>query len=130
MSTVGHRSRILIVDDDYDIRTSISAVLEEQGYSTVAVENGWEALEWMKHALPALILLDVMMPVMNGCQFRIEQMKSAAWRDIPVIVMTAKGQDELMREGMPLEGTQLVRKPFDLKTLLALVERCGLAPSG
>ena len=76
-------------------------------------------------ALPVLILLDVMMPLMNGVQFRIEQKKNPAWSELAVVVMTATGQEQMLSKdgGRELAGVPYLRKPIDLKTLLDLVRR-------
>src|SRR5262245_22499124 len=81
---------ILIVDDDSDLRETIREVLDDEGYETAAAGNGAEALAWLREApLPALILLDLMMPLMDGWRFREEQLKDDRIAAIPVIVMTA-----------------------------------------
>jgi CheY-like chemotaxis protein len=121
---------ILVVDDDRDIRDSLIEVLEGEGYQVASAGNGQEALDYLKDAapLPAVILLDIMMPLMNGIQFRVEQKKNLSWSKIAVIVMTAIARGELASklDGVELDGTQIdgmqyLRKPIDLRTLLELV---------
>ena len=84
--------QILVVDDDTDLRETLGELLTEGGFDARLAENGRVALEVLRSGThhPRLILLDLMMPEMNGWQFREEQLKDEALREIPVIVMTAK----------------------------------------
>src|SRR3569832_407091 len=95
-SVVRMRSRpgrsILIVDDDVDIRVTISLILEDEGYAVASAANGEEALRYLRsHPSPSLILLDLMMPGMDGVEFRAEQQRDAQLSGIPVVVVTASG---------------------------------------
>jgi CheY-like chemotaxis protein len=84
------RDYILVVEDDKDLRDSLCEALELEGYAAVAAENGQAALRHLATgAQPCMILLDLMMPVMDGWTFRQELLKDAACAEIPVIVMTA-----------------------------------------
>lgn len=113
---------ILLAEDDYDLREAMIDVLELEGYSVKAVPNGLEALEWLlgTSAPPSLIFLDLMMPVMDGWQFRLEQLARPALASIPVVVLSAN-------EEIPVDdGVLRLRKPARSKALLALVARyCG-----
>lgn len=81
---------ILVVEDDQDLRDSLCQALELEGYAAVSAENGQVALRHLATgAMPCVILLDLMMPVMDGWTFRQEMLKDPAWAAIPVIVMTA-----------------------------------------
>ena len=132
MTSPTPKRSVLLVEDDRDIRESLVEILQGQGYLATGAENGCVALDHLKQAsrLPALILLDVMMPRMNGIQFRKEQRGTPALSAIPVIIMTATGRDELSAmlsavqlDGQELDGMQYMRKPLDLVTLLALIAR-------
>lgn len=84
------RHRILVVDDDIDLRETLISVLEESGYDVVGAENGVAALSALRTGpRPSLVLLDLMMPVMDGPTFRLEQLKDPAIADIPVVVISA-----------------------------------------
>jgi len=83
-------SDVLIVEDDAGTRDLLRRLLEGEGWTVATAENGRVALEALDRRTPSLILLDLMMPVMDGCQFATELRKREAWRDIPVIVLTAK----------------------------------------
>ena len=92
MTGTADRSRdyILVVEDDKDLRDSLCEALELEGYVAVSAENGQAALRHLATgAQPCMILLDLMMPVMDGWTFRQELLKDAASAAIPVIVMTA-----------------------------------------
>lgn len=114
---------ILVVDDDADIREALVDVLSDHGYRASAVSNGREALETLRRSslLPNLILLDLMMPVMDGTQFRREQLQDPALRDVPVIVISA-GND-LDQHAGTVGVADTMRKPIDLERLLATIAR-------
>ena len=118
------RSPIFVVDDDTDLREVIGELLVDEGYATHLFENGRAALDLLRDGVrPQLILLDLMMPGMNGWQFREEQLRDAALRDIPVVVMTAsRGFDDA-----PFAEAEILYKPVGLAEILAAVERNALA---
>jgi CheY-like chemotaxis protein len=112
-------SGILIVDDDPDIRDSLKEVLEDEGYEVNGVANGREALDYLRRApRPCVILLDLMMPVMDGWQFRKEQKQDPAIANIPLIVITATGKRPVL-----IDADELVMKPLDLGRLFEAIER-------
>jgi CheY-like chemotaxis protein len=110
---------ILIVDDDADIRTVLTEFLESEGYSTATAANGQDALTYLHHhPRTSVVLLDLMMPVMNGYQFIAARQQDAAVAAIPVVVMTARGA-----VGTGLGGvTKVLPKPMDLDDLLATLQ--------
>ncbi len=112
---------IVVVDDDTDLRETLGELLVEEGYDARLFENGRVALEFLRHETddPQLILLDLMMPEMNGWQFREEQLKDDRLREIPVIVMTASRG----LEGDPLRAREVLYKPIGLGELISAVER-------
>ena len=110
---------ILIVDDDPDIRDSLREVLEDEGYTVNTVGNGREALDYLHRSpRPCVILLDLMMPVMDGWQFRREQKQDPAIATIPLIVITATGKRPVL-----IDADELVMKPLDLGRLFEAIER-------
>ena len=111
---------VLIVDDDPDIRDSLREVLEDEGYEVATVANGREALDHLKasNPRPCVILLDLMMPVMDGWQFRKEQKQDPEIAGIPLVVITATGTRPVL-----IDAAELVMKPLDLERLLQAVER-------
>jgi len=113
---------ILVVDDDRDIRDSLVELLTEHGYPAIGAGNGVEALEVLRASAspPALILLDLMMPVMDGRGFREEQLKNPAWTMIPVIVISAYNDVEQQARALALDH---LRKPLAMRPLMDAVRR-------
>ena len=116
------RKRVLLVEDDRDVREALMQVLEFEGYEVASAENGLEAMERLRqHALPSVILLDLMMPVMDGRQFRVAQLQDPAVAGIPVIVISADGQVEQKIAGLGIAA--YLRKPIEVEDLLELIGR-------
>src|SRR5262245_37939716 len=114
---------ILVVDDDSRIRCGLEYLLRQEGYRVTAVANGQEALASLRSQTPPdLILLDLMMPVMDGFEFRIRQLQEPGPAAIPVIVLSA-GAD-VQRKPETLHVAACVSKPIDPDALLALVACC------
>jgi CheY-like chemotaxis protein len=119
-TTGGKPSLVLLVEDDVDLRETTAMLLEDEGYQVAAVENGLEALNHLLDGpLPGVILLDMLMPVMNGWEFRAHQQRDPRLAAIPVVVITAS-RDHLPSALFP-EGSAVLRKPFVLEELLANV---------
>ncbi|GGX78673.1 response regulator [Massilia dura] len=111
---------ILIVDDDADIRSVLSEFLEEEGYATATAPNGREALSYLqKHPETSVVLLDLMMPVMNGFQFRASQKSTPAVAAVPVVVMTARGAFDPAE----MDVQCVLAKPLDLDLLVASLDQ-------
>ena len=109
---------VLIVEDDLDTREMLGRFLELEGYKVETAENGKRALERLGSGVGAcVILLDLMMPVMDGWQFRQEQVRDAALADIPVIVVSAAGRERLEK----IHANAYLSKPVDLDELLGCV---------
>ena len=119
---IARERRVLVVEDDPDVRSMISILLGLEGYDVSSAENGQEALDLL-HAgqRPQLILLDLMMPVMNGWQFRAAQVRDPELADIPAVVIS--GGDRIAEHTRALGATDYLRKPIDLDVLLATVQR-------
>lgn len=107
---------ILLVEDDRDVRDSMVEALEEAGYTVLGAEDGLEALRLLQRHLPRVILLDLMMPNMDGFQFRVEQKKRAEWARIPVVVITAEGRVD--ERAPSIDTAELLPKPIKLERLL------------
>jgi CheY-like chemotaxis protein len=121
-------ARILIADDDPDVRESLRLLLELHGHSVEEARNGREALSRLDHeAPPCLILLDLMMPVMDGWQFRRAQLQNPALAGVPVVVISAV-PSHLQREN-ELAVHRVFTKPFDYDALLMEVDAiCASRP--
>jgi CheY-like chemotaxis protein len=110
---------VLVVDDDPGIQMSLEDVLVDCGYSVAVAENGRDALDYLRRSpAPDVVLLDLMMPVLDGWGFRVAQREDPALRDIPVIVMSAGAHAAAVEE---LGAAAFIRKPFSLDDLLALI---------
>src|SRR4051794_28430872 len=115
---------ILIIDDDPPILTGLSEFLQGEGYDVAIAGDGRAALDQLRRGLrPSVIILDLMMPVMDGWDFRHEQLNDAELREIPVIVITATGFSEQSVKAQ-LGVAELVAKPPSPAHLLAAIERC------
>jgi CheY-like chemotaxis protein len=112
--------RILIVDDDEELRETLGELLSEEGFEIVEAGDGADALTRLsKEAHPNLILLDLMMPNMDGWQFHRELQKNGALASIPVVVMTAAGQ----RISNTIDVKDVLHKPFTLDEVIAIISR-------
>lgn len=119
----GEHCPVLIVEDDADLREMMAQLLALEGFQAAAVSNGREALTYLEHGhRPDLILLDLMMPVMDGWEFRRRQVQDQAIAGVPVVVLSALDP----ARGSDLGGTAFLKKPLDFDRLLDLVRRfCG-----
>lgn len=119
MSETG--ATILLVDDNSDILEVIRVILETEGYRVATASNGVEALEQLRDGLvPQLIILDLSMPVMNGWEFRDQQLADPALRDIPTIIYSAVGS--VQRESVgALRVLGAFDKGADFSAMLRLV---------
>ncbi|HEV3256987.1 MAG TPA: response regulator [Gemmataceae bacterium] len=117
---------ILVIEDDDITREGIGVVLRREGYTVVGVGSGREALLCLRRGLaPSLILLDIMMPDIDGWQFMQARMRDAALAGIPVVVTTALGVSS-PEWAASLGAVGLLRKPFDADLLAQAVKRwCG-----
>lgn len=109
---------ILIVDDVAEHRFTLKARLEFEGFAVMTAKDGEEALEKIPQTRPDLVLMDVMMPGLNGCQVCLKLRRDPQTRDIPVIMVTAKSQqnDKLLAEDVG--ANDYITKPFDMNALI------------
>jgi CheY-like chemotaxis protein len=111
---------VLLIDDDEDVREVVAMVLEDVGLRVVMASNGREGLDRLRTGpRPDVILLDLMMPVMDGYRFRAEQVQDAALATIPTLIFTAGGIGPRVEA---LGAAALIRKPVDFKTLVKVIE--------
>ena len=112
------KTTILTADDDPQLLRLISRNLQFEGYDVIAVSDGQQALEQIEHHVPDVVLLDVMMPKMDGftvCQ-RVREFST-----VPIIIVTARGQDQDKIRGLDLGADDYLTKPFSVDELLARV---------
>jgi CheY-like chemotaxis protein len=114
---------VLLVEDDRDVRASTTESLEDEGFTVVGAETVDEGLDRLRQGMsPAVILLDLMMPVRNGWDFRREQLADPALRHIPVVIITASGIGvESIRKDMG--DVELVAKPYSSQSLVQAIGR-------
>ena len=129
MDGAGVRGEVLVVEDDFAIGEALRELLENEGYGVTWASNGLEALAYLRTRTPGLILLDLMMPVMDGWEFRTAQRGDPALARVPVIVLSA--DHGLERKISDLSVQAWLPKPFALDALLAAVsQHCSRAAPG
>ncbi len=113
---------ILIIEDDVTSREVVGQILAAKGYAMATAKDGKQALLYLRQHRPSLILLDLMMPVMDGYEFRRRQLQDAGLASIPVVVLSAKGDDAERADA--LGGVVgYLQKPIDPAEVVAAVER-------
>jgi len=110
---------VLVVDDELDIREAVTEVLSYEGHEVITACEGTEALRKCQALQPDLVLLDLMMPGMNGWEFRLAQLRDPTIADIPVVVLSALGRVS------SIDALAFLPKPFGLDDLLDLVRRAA-----
>ena len=113
--------KILIADDESDIRVLVRFILERQGFEVVEASNGIEAVTVARQELPDLILLDVRMPGMTGNEVSQHLKETEATKDIPVVFLSASSQASEVAEGLESGAVAYVTKPFSPRELVAQV---------
>ena len=116
-------AKILVADDDPIIIQLLRVNLEMEGYDVVTAGDGQDAVEKATKEDPDLIILDVMMPRMDGWAARLEILKDPNLADTPVIFLSARAQQADLKKGLDAGAVEYVTKPFDPIDLLAIVEQ-------
>jgi CheY-like chemotaxis protein len=121
-------ARVLIVEDDKDIRRNVQRLLLSEGFTVDVAEHGGVAISMLQAAtdLPSVIVLDLMMPVMDGFQFREEQVKIPRLASIPVVIMTADGH--LIEKQTRVGAVAALKKPANVDDILSVVKRICKTP--
>jgi CheY-like chemotaxis protein len=113
--------RLLVVEDDEDVRDSVAFILRRAGHQVIEAEHGRDALSFIvAHGLPDLIILDMNMPIMDGWEFARELRARNLWR-VPVVVLTAA--HDAQRSASEIGAVGFLGKPFELQDLVVTVER-------
>ena len=116
------KSPVLLVEDDAEMRDDLAFLLQHRGFNVVTAANGREALDRMRaEGPPALLLLDLMMPVMDGWTLCAELKKDPALKDVPVVLLSGAG--DLRAEAALLDVAAYLKKPIDLEKLYSIVAR-------
>jgi two-component system, OmpR family, response regulator MtrA len=114
--------KILVADDDVDVRTLVVLKLESSGHSVVSVENGSEAVRSCRDLQPDLVVLDLMMPGMNGLEACAEIRADPTVARTPIILLTARAQAADVDAGMAVGVDEYVTKPFSPRELASRVD--------
>lgn len=114
-------AKVLVVEDDAGLQETLAAVLEFEGYEVLVARDGIEALEILGNGIPALILLDLMMPRMDGFAFVKELQQRGLRTQVPVVVLTADGRAAQKADVAGADG--YVEKPFQIPVLMEEIER-------
>jgi DNA-binding response OmpR family regulator len=119
--------RVLVVDDDPEVCTALATLLRCEGFQVTTAADGQEALERMRDANPRVVLLDLMMPVLDGFEFRVRQLEDAQLASVPVIVLSCG--TELPRKIASFGAAGCLSKPLDPDELIAMVRRIASSPT-
>lgn len=113
--------KILIADDEPNILISLEFLMKREGYEVLLARDGQEAMDAIARERPALVLLDVMMPIKSGFDVCCELRASETLRDTLVLMLTAKGRDTDVAKGLALGANAYMTKPFSTKELVQKV---------
>jgi len=114
--------RILIVDDEPNIVISLEYLMKREGYETAVAGDGEAALASLAERTPDLVVLDVMLPKLNGFEVCRQIRADPRWRGVRVLMLTARGRDTEVAKGLGVGADAYVTKPFSTKDLVALVK--------
>lgn len=113
--------RMLVVEDEENVRESVAALLEVEGYEVLTADNGAQALAALRNGPPvSLIFLDLMMPQMDGWAFRARQLNQPEYRHIPVVVLS--GAHKIDKEVENMEPAAVLKKPIGIQELLDVID--------
>ena len=116
------RKKILIVDDEPNIVISLQFLMRREGFEVVVARDGEEALDSVEKERPDLMLLDVMMPKINGFEVCERLRKDPSLADMRIVMLTAKGREAEMKKGLSLGADGYITKPFSTRDLVIQVK--------
>jgi DNA-binding response OmpR family regulator len=114
--------KVLIVDDEPSIIVAIQFLMEQNGYETIVAFSGEEAMEAVANHRPDLILLDIMLPVVDGFEVCQRVRENPDWKNIRIVLVTALGSDVNVTKGLDLGADAYITKPFSNADLVAKVK--------
>lgn len=123
-------AKILIADDEPNILISLEFLMKREGYQVALARDGQEAMDAIARERPALVLLDVMMPIKSGFDVCCEVRANDALAQTPILLLTAKGRDTDVAKGLALGANAYMTKPFSTKELVQKVRELLDAPQG
>ncbi len=115
-------NKILIADDDSDMRMLLATMLESEGYTVMQAENGLEAVEMARRELPALVMLDIHMPVMDGLKACKEIKSDKVTRIVPVVMLTVEGSINEIQQAISYGAKTYITKPSSKTEILKVVK--------
>jgi len=116
------RNKILIIDDEPQIVRALELLMQREGFEVRSASDGIEALSSIEDAAPDLILLDLMMPRMDGFELCQKIRSNPAWKNMIIVILTAKGRDIEREKGMALGADHYVTKPFSTREVVQLIK--------
>lgn len=116
----------LIVEDEENILLSLEFLLSEAGYTTSTAKDGAEALKTLERSIPDLVLLDVMLPLIDGFEVCRRMRANPALRDTRIVMLTARGRDTEVQHGLALGADAYVTKPFSTRDLMATIRKLSI----
>ena len=114
--------KILVVDDEEDIRTLLTTSFESQGYQIISAADGTQGWEMLKNHKPDLLITDINMPGIDGIELLKKVREDSDLKDMPVIMLTGKSADEEILSGLSHGADHYITKPFTIKTVLNTVK--------
>jgi DNA-binding response OmpR family regulator len=121
--------RVLIVDDEPNIVTSLEYLMSRNGYEVVTAHDGEDALEVVESFVPDVVLLDVMMPRRSGYEVLQQIRERPEWRHIKIVMLSAKGREAAVSKGLALGADAYVTKPFSSRDLMAKIGELIASPA-
>ena len=115
-------NKILIVDDEPNIVMSLEYTFKKRGFEVLIARDGSEALEILKHHIPNVVLLDIMMPNVDGYQTLIHIKKTDSLKDTKVVFLTAKNKASDIEKGLKLGADKYLTKPFSIKKIVSEIK--------
>jgi two-component system, OmpR family, alkaline phosphatase synthesis response regulator PhoP len=109
--------RVLIVDDEPNIVTSLEFIMRKSGFETAVARDGQAALDEVERFRPDLVLLDTMMPRRDGYEV-CQTLRASGWSDLKIVMLTAKGRDTEVAKGLAVGADSYVTKPFSTRELV------------
>jgi CheY-like chemotaxis protein len=113
---------VLLVEDDGDIRQAMAELLQDEGYDCIVAEHGRAALDILSRQMPSLLLIDLLMPIMNGVELIARVRRDPRWSDVPMVVMTAAG-DRIIGVDVQSLNVPVLRKPVEIGSLVQVLAR-------
>jgi CheY-like chemotaxis protein len=114
--------KVLIIDDAVHIRRLIARMLDQNNFLTLEAADGSEGLQLLKEQKPDVVTCDISMPLMNGFEFLLAAKKDPEVRDIPIVIITAVGQEEETARALEMGADACITKPFSSSHLLETIQ--------